>query len=161
MFLYLPGGTLCCKLLRSPGIKSASICSLAGRYDNPIPTRFLVPHGRFYKGLSLPTYSELSSYCLFKNYPLCMYIVFLFTGRNPLLLTTTTTLPTSPAASRLFCKCRRRRRRLTAHLAAPRRRNWRSRVRHISPRHRRKSALRRQVRVTAGHGPNIYKDTKP
>jgi hypothetical protein len=30
------------KLLRSPGIDSASLCSLAGRYDNPyIPTRFL------------------------------------------------------------------------------------------------------------------------
>ncbi len=78
-------------------------------------------------------------------------MLFSFTGMNPLLLTTTTTLPTSPAASPLFCKClrrRRRRRRLTAHLAALRRRNWRSRVRHISPRHRRKSALRRQVRGT-------------
>ncbi len=29
------------KLLWSPGIDSASLCSLAGRYDNPIPTRFL------------------------------------------------------------------------------------------------------------------------
>jgi hypothetical protein len=30
------------KLWRSPGIDySASLCSLAGRYDNPIPTRFL------------------------------------------------------------------------------------------------------------------------
>jgi hypothetical protein len=29
------------KLLRSPGIDSASLCSLAGRYDNPIPTQFL------------------------------------------------------------------------------------------------------------------------
>jgi hypothetical protein len=28
------------KLLRSPGIDS-SLCSLAGRYDNPIPTHFL------------------------------------------------------------------------------------------------------------------------
>ncbi len=26
---------------RSQGIDSASLCSLAGRYDNPIPTRFL------------------------------------------------------------------------------------------------------------------------
>jgi hypothetical protein len=36
------GGTFI--LLRSPGIdsiNSASLCSLAGRYDNPIPTRFL------------------------------------------------------------------------------------------------------------------------
>ncbi len=32
-----------CKLLRSPGIDSASLCSLAGVFDNPIPTRFLVP----------------------------------------------------------------------------------------------------------------------
>jgi hypothetical protein len=31
------------KLLRSPGINSASLCSLAGQYDNPIPTRFLAP----------------------------------------------------------------------------------------------------------------------
>ncbi len=29
------------KLLRSPKIDSASLCSLAGRYDTPIPTRFL------------------------------------------------------------------------------------------------------------------------
>jgi hypothetical protein len=29
-------------LLRSPGINSASLCSLAGRYDNPIPTRILL-----------------------------------------------------------------------------------------------------------------------
>jgi hypothetical protein len=25
------------------GLNSASLCSLAGRYDNPIPTRFLAP----------------------------------------------------------------------------------------------------------------------
>ncbi len=36
------------KLLRSPwiklkGIDFASLCSLAGRYDNPIPTQFLAP----------------------------------------------------------------------------------------------------------------------
>jgi hypothetical protein len=36
------------KLLTSPGIGSkesisASVCSLAGRYDNPTPTRFLSP----------------------------------------------------------------------------------------------------------------------
>ncbi len=29
------------KLLRSPGINSASLCSPLRRYDNPIPTRFL------------------------------------------------------------------------------------------------------------------------
>jgi hypothetical protein len=28
---------------RCPGINSASLCSLAGRYDNPIPTRCLAP----------------------------------------------------------------------------------------------------------------------
>jgi hypothetical protein len=28
---------------RFQGIDSASLCSLAGRYDNPIPSRFLVP----------------------------------------------------------------------------------------------------------------------
>jgi hypothetical protein len=28
---------------RFQGINSASLCSLAGRYDIPIPTRFLVP----------------------------------------------------------------------------------------------------------------------
>ncbi len=28
---------------RFQGISSASLCSLAGRYDNPIPTRFLAP----------------------------------------------------------------------------------------------------------------------
>ncbi len=28
---------------RSQGMNSASLCSLAGRYDNPIPTRFLAP----------------------------------------------------------------------------------------------------------------------
>jgi hypothetical protein len=31
------------KLLRSPGINSTSICSLAGRYNKLIPTRFLAP----------------------------------------------------------------------------------------------------------------------
>ncbi len=31
------------ELLRRPGINSCSLCSLAGRYDNPIPTRFLAP----------------------------------------------------------------------------------------------------------------------
>ncbi len=25
----------------------SNLCSLAGRYDNPIPTRFLSPHGLF------------------------------------------------------------------------------------------------------------------
>ncbi len=29
------------KLLRSPGIDSARLCSLVGRYDNLIPSRFL------------------------------------------------------------------------------------------------------------------------
>ncbi len=29
---------------RSKGIDSATLCSLVGRYDNPIPTRFLVPN---------------------------------------------------------------------------------------------------------------------
>jgi hypothetical protein len=28
---------------RFQGMNSASLCSLAGRYDNPIPTRFLAP----------------------------------------------------------------------------------------------------------------------
>ncbi len=28
---------------QSPGIDSASLCSLEGRYDNPIFTRFLAP----------------------------------------------------------------------------------------------------------------------
>jgi hypothetical protein len=31
------------KLLRSTEIDAASICSLAGRYNNPFPTRFLAP----------------------------------------------------------------------------------------------------------------------
>ncbi len=31
------------KLLRSPGIDSARLCSLAGRYNNSIPFRFLAP----------------------------------------------------------------------------------------------------------------------
>ncbi len=31
------------KVLRSPVIHSASLCSLAGRYNNPTPTRFLAP----------------------------------------------------------------------------------------------------------------------
>jgi hypothetical protein len=31
------------KLFWGPGIDPASLCSLAGRYDNPIPTRFLAP----------------------------------------------------------------------------------------------------------------------
>ncbi len=31
------------KHLSIPGIDSASLCSLAGRYNNPVPTRFLVP----------------------------------------------------------------------------------------------------------------------
>ncbi len=30
---------------RFHGIDSASLCSLAGRYDNPVPTRFLAPKG--------------------------------------------------------------------------------------------------------------------
>ncbi len=32
-----------CKLLRSPGINSASLCSMVDWCDNPIPTRFLAP----------------------------------------------------------------------------------------------------------------------
>ncbi len=28
---------------RFQGMNSASLCNLAGRYDNPIPTRFLAP----------------------------------------------------------------------------------------------------------------------
>ncbi len=35
--------TVIFKLLRSPGIESASQCNLAGQYDNPFPTRLLVP----------------------------------------------------------------------------------------------------------------------
>ncbi len=35
--------TVIFKLLRSPGINSASLCNPAGRYDNPTPTRFLAP----------------------------------------------------------------------------------------------------------------------
>ncbi len=31
------------KLLRSPGIDSVSLCRQAGRYDNPVSTRFLAP----------------------------------------------------------------------------------------------------------------------
>jgi hypothetical protein len=31
------------KLLISPGIVSATLCSLVGRYDKPIPTQFLAP----------------------------------------------------------------------------------------------------------------------
>ncbi len=31
------------KLFRSSGIDSVSLCSLVGRYDNPVPSRFLVP----------------------------------------------------------------------------------------------------------------------
>ncbi len=31
------------RLNRFQGINSASLCSLAGRYDNPFPTRFLAP----------------------------------------------------------------------------------------------------------------------
>jgi hypothetical protein len=32
---------------RFQGIASASLCSLAGRYDNPIPARFLAPNSLF------------------------------------------------------------------------------------------------------------------
>jgi hypothetical protein len=32
------------KLFKIPGIDSASLCSLTGQHDNPIPTRFLAPH---------------------------------------------------------------------------------------------------------------------
>jgi hypothetical protein len=32
-----------CQRFRSPRIDSASLCILAGRYDNPLPTRFLAP----------------------------------------------------------------------------------------------------------------------
>ncbi len=49
--LYFQKKNICAgifKLLRSPGIDSkeidsASLCSLAGQYVNPIPTRFLAP----------------------------------------------------------------------------------------------------------------------
>jgi hypothetical protein len=30
-------------LSTGPGMNSASLCNLAGRYDNPIPPRFLAP----------------------------------------------------------------------------------------------------------------------
>jgi hypothetical protein len=117
------------KLLRRPGIDSKE--SIPPAYEAWRAVR--QPYSYFHHTV----YLKITHYCIH---------CFCFTGRNPLLLATTT-VPISPAASRLFCKCRRRRRRLTAHLAAPRRRNWRSRVRHISPRHRRKSALRHQVRT--------------
>ncbi len=31
------------KIVQCIGIDSADLCSLTGRYDNPIPTRFLAP----------------------------------------------------------------------------------------------------------------------
>ena len=40
---YRPAIDCIFKLLRSSGIDSGSLCSLAGRYDNPMPTRFLAP----------------------------------------------------------------------------------------------------------------------
>ena len=46
---------------RFQGTNSASLCSLAGRYDNPIPTRFLAPIDCFkIPALFLGTMSVLS-----------------------------------------------------------------------------------------------------
>ncbi len=70
------------KLLRSPGIDSASLSSLAGRYDNRISTRFLapidcskisalesIPRNRFLCSLcSLSKYLMTTS--TFNNYPI-------------------------------------------------------------------------------------------
>jgi hypothetical protein len=61
------------KLVRSPGIEgvnSASLCSLAGRSDNHIPTRFLAPMdclknpalaGRYDKPISIPFLAPIDS----------------------------------------------------------------------------------------------------
>jgi hypothetical protein len=68
------------KLLRTPGIDSkksippCSLCSQAGRYDEPIPTRFLAPHRLFKNSSSggpvrqpFSSSSVPSPYWMYKN----------------------------------------------------------------------------------------------
>ncbi len=53
------------------GMNFASLCSLAGRFDNPIPTRFLAPH-RLFKNSSSGYW--LASYSLTDSFVYCFCI---------------------------------------------------------------------------------------
>ncbi len=52
---------------RCQGINSASLCSMAGRYDNPIPTRCLAPIDFFFSVWQPSSYSVPCPHRLFKN----------------------------------------------------------------------------------------------
>jgi hypothetical protein len=52
-------GTEFVNVLRSPEIDSAGLCSLAGRYNNPIPTRFPAPIDRLKIPALFPADSEI------------------------------------------------------------------------------------------------------
>ncbi len=50
-----------CKRLRSPGIDSASLCSLAGRYEN----RVVAPARQAVNSFGLPTFTNTGSELLY------------------------------------------------------------------------------------------------
>jgi hypothetical protein len=72
---------------RFQGINSASLCSLAGRYDNPIPTKFLAP----IDCLKIPAlvhnpclqYDRISQLCIF--IPITLISAFTIVGLSELL----------------------------------------------------------------------------
>jgi len=69
-FFFSLSGTRIFKLLRSPridskGTNSSRLCSLAGRYDNPIPTRSLAP----IDGLKIPALYSLCYLVVFAPHP--------------------------------------------------------------------------------------------
>jgi hypothetical protein len=66
------------KLLRSPGIDSAILCSLAGRYGNPVPTRFLAPIECFWILAPGKFRNKNTIFRFVPNAVLCDYLVWLF-----------------------------------------------------------------------------------
>ncbi len=64
------------KVLRNTGTDSASLCSLAGRYDNPFPTRFLPPIDCSTYNASTASISQLK-FPSFRSSPSIPHIPFL------------------------------------------------------------------------------------
>jgi hypothetical protein len=85
---------------RFQGMNSASLCSLAGRYDNPIPTRFLAPTDTYRLAESIPRNLFLGSLNVYKyglwtlsysiiNFQYVYFNMFNIIFTNRLLLTST------------------------------------------------------------------------
>jgi hypothetical protein len=68
---------------RFQGMNSASLCSLAGRHDNPIPTRFLSP----LECLKIPTPNYALEVGLNRRYKLRLHLSFLADHVKPCVQT--------------------------------------------------------------------------